>query len=99
MSLSREVIELVNSTPIIIISEKDNGDSRRYNKKKRIRKKWRKRYGTVSAVLEAGQIISLAEPNPVLYMSRKTYSRLKGEINKGGQHEIQDGKECYSVDS
>lgn len=86
MSLSPYVIELVNSTPIIIISEKDNGDNRRYHKKKRIRKKWRKRYGIVSTVLNAGDVISLAEPNPVLYMSRKTYSRLKGEINKGGQH-------------
>ena len=88
MSLSPYVIELVNSVPIIIISEKDNGDNRRYHKKKRIRKKWRKRYGTVSTVLNAGDVISLAEPNPVLYMSRKTYSRLKSEINKGGQHEF-----------
>ena len=90
--MNQEIIDIVNRTPIIIISEKDNGDSRRYHKKKRIRKKWRKRYGTVSAVLEAGQIISMAEPNPVLYMSRKTYSRLKGEISKGGQHEINQSR-------
>lgn len=81
------LIELANSVPIICISEKDNGDNRRYHKKKRIRKKWRKRYGTVSTVLEAGDIIIMAEPNPRLYMSRKTYSILKGKINKGGQDE------------
>ena len=85
--MDSRIVELVNSVPIIIISEKDNGDNRRYHKKKRIRKKWRKRYGTVSAVLEAGQFIAMAEPNPVLYMSKKTYSRLKGDINRGGQNE------------
>jgi hypothetical protein len=84
--MDSRIVELVNSVPIIIISEKDNGDNRRYHKKKRIREKWRKMYGTVSTALEAGQVISMAEPNPCLYMSRKTYSRLKGDINRGGQH-------------
>ena len=85
--MDSRLIELANSVPIICISEKDNGDNRRCHKKKRIRKKWRKRYGTVSTVLEAGDIIIMSEPNPCLYMSRKTYSILKGKINKGGQDE------------
>lgn len=76
--MDSDIVNLLNSVPIIIISEHDDGDSKRHHKKKRIRKKWRKRYGTISAVLKAGHFLSLSEPNPVIYMSRKTYAKLKG---------------------
>lgn len=80
--IDSKLIELANSAPIFCISEKDNGDNRRYHKKKRIRKKWRKMYGTVSTALEAGDIVITKKPMPCLFMSRKTYSRLKGEISR-----------------
>lgn len=80
--MENDIVELLSSVPIIIISEHDDGDNRRNHKKKRIRKKWRKRYGTVSTVLKAGEFLSLSEPNPRLYMSRKTYSRLKGDLHE-----------------
>lgn len=80
--IDSKLIELANSAPIFCISEKDNGDNRRYHKKKRIRKKWRKMYGTVSTALEAGDIVITEKPMPCLFMSRKTYSRLKSEINR-----------------
>ena len=65
---------------IRIISEKDNGDQARKHKKKRINKKWRKRYGLVSAPLEKGQIITLTTCHELL-MSRKTYRTLKQRLH------------------
>ena len=67
--------EINNSLPIYIISEKDNGDQRRTHKKKRINKKWRKRYGLVSAPVEKGQCFVVKGVG--IYMSRKTYNALK----------------------
>ena len=64
---------------IRIISKKDNGDQARTHKKKRINKKWRKRYGLVSAPLEKGQIVALTCNE--LLMSRKTYWKLKQRLH------------------
>lgn len=69
------MIPIMNSMPIIIISEKDNGDQARTHRKKRINKKWRKRYGIVSTPLEKGQCIVVKGTG--IYMSRKTYNALK----------------------
>lgn len=69
------MIPIMNSMPIIIISEKDNGDQARTHRKKRINKKWRKRYGTVSTPIEKGQCIVIKGSG--IYMSRKTYNALK----------------------
>lgn len=74
----RSLEEISNSLPIIIISEKDNGDQRRTHKKKRINKKWRKRYGTVSTPIEKGQCMVIKGAG--IYMSRKTYNAIKGAI-------------------
>ena len=71
-------VGFLSGLPIIIISEKDNGDQRRSHKKKRINKKWRKRYGTVSTPIEKGQYIVVKGAG--VYMSRKTYSTIKGAI-------------------
>ena len=68
-------VGFLSGLPIIIISEKDNGDQRRSHKKKRINKKWRKRYGTVSTPIEKGQCIVVKGAG--VYMSRKTYNALK----------------------
>ena len=69
------MIPIMNSMPIIIISEKDNGDQARTHRKKRINKKWWKRYGTVCTPLEKGQCIVIKGSG--IYMSRKTYNALK----------------------
>ena len=69
---------LLSGLPIIIISEKDKGDQRRTHKKKRINKKWRKRYGTVSTPIEKGQCMVIKGAG--IYMSRKTYNAIKGAI-------------------
>lgn len=69
---------LLSGLPIIIISEKDNGDQRRTHKKKRINKKWRKRYGEVSTPIEKGQCMVIKGAG--IYMSRKTYNAIKGAI-------------------
>lgn len=75
--MKKEFIEKTNGVPIFIFSEHNDGDNVRFHKKKRIRKKWRKRYGVVRTGLKAGDMILISEPNPKLYMSRKTYAFLK----------------------
>ena len=77
-----------NSLPVHIISEKDNGDQRRTHKKKRINKKWRKRYGLVSAPVEKGQCFVFKGVG--IFMSRKTYIALKKGLKEYYQNE---GKE------
>ena len=74
-TMLRSLEEISNSLPIYIIFEKDNGDQVRKHKKKRINKKWRKRYGLVSTPIEKGMCVVV---NGVgVYMSRKTYNSLK----------------------
>lgn len=71
-------VGFLSGLPIIIISEKDNGDQRRSHKKKRINKKWRKRFGTVSTPIEKEQCIVVKGTG--VYMSRKTYNTIKEAI-------------------
>lgn len=76
----KDIAYSVTKWTIHIICEKDNGDQVRTHKKKRINKKWRKRYGLVSAPLEKGQIITLTTGHELL-MSRKTYRTLKQRLH------------------
>lgn len=52
---------------------------RRTHRKKRINKKWFKRYG-ITGILEPGQIIMLA--NGYVCMSKRSYNQLKKYIKK-----------------
>ena len=64
---------------VIIISEHDNGEQVRRHRKKRINKKWLKRYGVYSGVpLERGQISAVGYD---LYMTRGTYRLVKESEN------------------
>lgn len=65
--------------PVRIISKKDDGDQVRTHKKKRINKKWRKRYGTASTPIEKGQCVIVKGYG--ILMSLKTYQNLKKTIS------------------
>lgn len=65
--------------PVRIISKKDDGDQVRTHKKKRINKKWRKHYGTVSTPIEKGQCVIVKGYG--ILMSLKTYQKLKRTIS------------------
>lgn len=60
--------------PIVIIQEHDNGEQVRKHKKKRINKKWLKRYGTYCEMLDPGEVVLV---DGQLLMSRRTYNKLK----------------------
>lgn len=60
--------------PIMIISNHDDGEQRRRHKKRRINKKWLKRYGTYSVPLKPGEVMCF---NRTLYMTLPTYRKLK----------------------
>lgn len=62
---------------IIILPEKHQ---RRTHRKKRINKKWLKRYG-MTGILEPGQIIMLA--NGYVCMSKRSYNQIKKFSQKG----------------
>ena len=64
---------------IRIICEHDDGQRVRRHKKKRIDKKWKKRYGTYSAPLKPNQMII---SNNIALMSRTTYKKLKRRVDK-----------------
>ena len=60
--------------PIVIIQEHENGEQVRKHKKKRINKKWLKRYGTYWEMLNPGEVVLV---DGRLLMSRRTYNKLK----------------------
>ena len=62
---------------VVIQFEHDRGDNRRKHKKKRINKKWRKRYGVYTYGFEPMTVVSV---DGKLYMSRRTYSILKAKV-------------------
>jgi hypothetical protein len=64
-------MSLYDKNKIFILSEKHQ---RRTHRKKRINKKWLKRYG-ITGILEPGQIIMLA--NGYVCMSKKSYNQIK----------------------
>lgn len=70
--------ELFNGMPIVITP--GSKIQNRTHKKKRINKKWAKRYGyTDSNVLEDGKIIQFGN---MLYMNQKTHESLLKTIGK-----------------
>lgn len=65
---------LLTGYPIYIATQEFQ---RRKHRKKRINKKWRKRYGMVELnSMPHGEVIMM--DNGVLWMTRRTYSKLKG---------------------
>ena len=60
--------------PVIIVQEHETGEQVRRHRKKRINKKWLKRYGTHWGMLDPGQIIFF---DGKLLMSRRTYKKLR----------------------
>lgn len=71
------MIELGNAIEIRIIQKHEEGDRRRTHKKKRIDKKWLKRYGYYGKqLLSRGQIIMV---DNIAYMSLDTFRSLKLE--------------------
>ena len=56
-----------------IVSEHDNGEPKRKHKKKRIAKKWLKKYGTWSRPLDPGAVVAAVDGTHTMYMSRRTY--------------------------
>lgn len=64
----------------VIIQEHDEGEQIRKHHKKRINKKWLKKYGTYGKQkLDKDQILIFDD---VFYMSRSTFRKLKKEIGK-----------------
>lgn len=64
---------------IKIVQEHDEGDQVRKHKKKRINKKWLKRYGRYGKQkLDKDQVILV---DGIVYMSRPHFKKLKKELN------------------
>lgn len=64
---------------IKIVQEHDEGEQIRKHKKKRINKKWLKRYGYYGKQkLDKGQVVLV---NGVMYISRPCFRKLKKELN------------------
>ena len=72
--MSRTDKLIVPAYPIVIIQEHENGEQVRKHKKKRINKKWLKRYGTYWEKLDLGEIVLV---DGQMLMSRRTYNKLK----------------------
>lgn len=67
---------------IKIIQEHDEGDQIKIHKKKRINKKWLKRYGCYGKQkLDKGQVLIFGD---IAYMSRPYFKQLKKELNWRG---------------
>lgn len=58
----------------------------RRHKKRRIDKKWKKRYGIVMEVQEVGRPVYVPENNTV-YMTQRDYDRLFGKTRRKRKHE------------
>lgn len=68
-----EILSQFNSVPIVVVPAYKRQN--KTHKKKRINKKWEKRYGfTKYNTMEDGQIVNM---NGSLYMNTKTASMLK----------------------
>lgn len=65
-----------------VVSEHDDGEPKRKHKKKRIAKKWLKRYGTWSAPLKPGVVVAAINGMRVMFMSRRTYCIIKQYLPK-----------------
>lgn len=72
----------VPSYKIHIIQEHENGEPFRKHKKKRIQKKWIKKYGCYSGlILQAHAIIEMSDGR-ILFMSRNTFNELKKSLRQ-----------------
>ena len=70
------ILSQLNSVPIVVVPTYKRQN--RTNKKKRINKKWAKRYGfTEYNTMEDGQVINM---NGSLYMNAKTATMLKTSL-------------------
>ena len=65
---------MILNYPIVILQEHESGEQVRKHKKKRINKKWLKRYGTYCEMLDPGEVVLV---DGRLLMSRRTYNKLK----------------------
>lgn len=73
-----EILSQFNSVPIIVVPTYKRQN--RTHMKKRINKKWTKRYGfTEYNTLEDGQVVNM---NGSLYMNAKTATMLKTSLKK-----------------
>lgn len=80
------IIFMFNGGRLIVSQEYDDGDPIRKHKKKRIAKKWRKRYGVRREPLKRDTVVrSWADGAPAFYMSRRTYCIIKQHI-RGTHH-------------
>ena len=69
---------LLTGYPIYIATQEYQ---RRKHHKKRINKKWRKRYGTVELnSMPHGEIVMM--DNGVIWMTKKTFEQIKKGVNK-----------------
>lgn len=83
--LSIEITKKLHGTKIIVL--KDTIIQRRKHKKKRISKKWKKKYGYETIPNYTARIMELDENKVVLdefngyiYMNEKAYERLKNKV-------------------
>ena len=64
-----------NGYPIKIIQEHEQGEQKRKHKKKRINKKWKKKYGVYAVqYLDKNQVLFV---NGEIVMSRKIFNEIK----------------------
>ena len=75
-----KLIDYFNSVPIVITDAITKKVRYRTHRKKRIDKKWLKRYG-YKEVIDHSSILVI---NDTLYMSHKMYDRLQEELAKRG---------------
>ena len=73
-------MDYYNGTPIVITNAITKKVRSRTNRKKRIDKKWLKRYGYKDLTKHKKSLLV----NGTLYMSHKIYDRLKEELAKMG---------------
>ena len=73
-------MDYYNGTPIVITNAITKKVRSRTNRKKRIDKKWLKRYGYKDVTNHSKTLLV----NGTLYMSQKIYDRLKEELAKMG---------------
>ena len=83
-----------NGYPIKIIQEHEQGEQKRKHKKKRINKKWKKRYGVYETqYLDKNQVLFV---NGEIVISRKIFNEIKKILDNG---RIATKEESLSIDN
>ena len=72
-------IPTIGGLAIMIVCDHDNGEQRRRHRKRRINKKWLKRYGVYVEPMEPNQILVFGG---CAIMSRKTYKKIRAATKK-----------------